>query len=40
MKYLKLFLLLALSIEIYANPVETGHAQVSLVRGPMIDNNL
>ena len=40
MKYLKLFLLLALSIEIYANPVETGHAQVSLVKGPIIDNNL
>ena len=40
MKYLKLFLLLALFIEIHADPVQTGHAEVSLVKGPMIENKL
>ena len=40
MKYLKLFLLLALFVEIHADPVQTGHAEVSLVKGPMIENKL
>ena len=40
MKYLKLFLLLALFVGIHADPVQTGHAEVSLVKGPMIENKL
>ena len=40
MKYLKLFLVLTLFIEVNALPVQTGHAEVSLIKGPYIDNKL
>ena len=40
MKFLKLFFLLSLFVQAHADPINTGHADVSIVKGSYINNEL